>query len=86
MPRGSGSRMAAPRPRATPTLSNGRVYTARRDGDPQRARARTGGGGCSRNAATDTGAQNPGWGFAGRPWSWADLVIVPASSFRLAAY
>jgi len=39
----------------------------------------------SRNAASDTGAKNPGWGFAGSPLVVGDLVIVAASG-RLAAY
>jgi len=39
----------------------------------------------SRNAASDTGAVNPGWGFAGSPLVVGDIVIVAASG-RLAAY
>ena len=39
----------------------------------------------SRNPATDTGTEAPGWGFAGSPLLIGDLVIV-ALSGRLAAY
>src|SRR5204863_178539 len=39
----------------------------------------------SRNAATDTGAKLPGWGFASSPLVVDDLVIVAASG-RLAGY
>ena len=39
----------------------------------------------SRNAANDTGAKIPGWGFASSPLVVGDLVIVAASG-RLAGY
>jgi outer membrane protein assembly factor BamB len=39
----------------------------------------------SRNAATDTSVENPGWGFAGSPLVVNDVVIVSASG-RLVGY
>ncbi len=72
-------------PRATPTLSNGRVYALGATGILNALDASNGAVVWSRNAAVDTGATNPGWGFAGSPRVFNDMVIVAASG-RLAAY
>jgi outer membrane protein assembly factor BamB len=72
-------------PRATPAISAGRVYALGATGILNALDARTGAVIWSRNAATDTGAKLPGWGFAGSPLVLDDLVIV-ATSGRLAAF
>jgi outer membrane protein assembly factor BamB len=72
-------------PRATPTLSNGRLYTFGATGVLNALDAGDGRVVWSRNAATDTGTKLPGWGFAGSPLVVGDVVIAAAAG-RLAAY
>jgi outer membrane protein assembly factor BamB len=74
-----------PGPRATPTLSNGRVYTHGATGIVNALDANTGALLWSRNSSTDTGAALPGWGFTSSPLVIKDQVIVAASG-RLVAY
>jgi outer membrane protein assembly factor BamB len=72
-------------PRATPTLSNGRVYAFGATGILNALDGTSGAVMWSRNASTDTGVEVPGWGFASSPLVVGDEVIVAASG-RLAAY
>jgi outer membrane protein assembly factor BamB len=66
-------------PRATPTLSDGRVFALGATGNLVALDAGDGGVVWSRNAALDVGAKVPIWGFAGSPLVVGDVVIVAAS-------
>jgi outer membrane protein assembly factor BamB len=72
-------------PRATPTLSGGRVYTFGATGIVNALDARNGSLVWSRNAGSDTGVKVPDWGFASSPLVVGDVVIVAASG-ALVAY
>jgi outer membrane protein assembly factor BamB len=72
-------------PRATPTLSRGRVYSFGATGILNALEAGDGRATWSRNVASDTGTKIPGWGFASSPIVIDDIVIVAASG-KLAAY
>ena len=74
-----------PGPRATPTLGDGRVYALGATGILNALDAADGTLVWSRDAATDTGATVPDWGFAGSPLVVGDLVVVAVSG-TLAAY
>jgi outer membrane protein assembly factor BamB len=72
-------------PRATPTLSNARVYTLGGTGILNALDARDGSVVWSRNAASDTRTKVPDWGIASSPLVVGDLVIAAAAG-SLAAY
>jgi outer membrane protein assembly factor BamB len=72
-------------PRGTPALHDGRIYTFGATGIVNSLDAGNGAVIWTRNAASDTGAKLPGWGFSSSPLLVDDLVIVAASG-RLAAY
>jgi outer membrane protein assembly factor BamB len=72
-------------PRATPTLSNGRVYSFGATGVLNVLDAATGAPIWSRNVASDAQKNVPIWGFTSSPVVVDDLVVVAASG-KLAAY
>ena len=72
-------------PRATPTLSDGRVYTFGATGMLNALDAADGTVVWSRNAASDTDAKVPDWGFSISPLVIDDLVIVAVPG-QLVAY
>jgi outer membrane protein assembly factor BamB len=72
-------------PRATPTLSNGRVYTFGATGILNALEAGNGAVVWSRNVASDSDTKVPGWGFASSPLVLEDVVIVAATG-KLVAY
>src|SRR5439155_25457403 len=72
-------------PRATPTLSNGRVYTFGATGILNALDARNGAVVWSRNVSSDARKKVPMWGFASSPLVVGDVVIVAASD-TLVAY
>ncbi len=72
-------------PRATPTLSGGRVYTFGATGILNVLDADDGSKVWSRDVAKEHKLKLPGWGFAGSPLIVGDMVIVAASG-ALAAY
>jgi outer membrane protein assembly factor BamB len=72
-------------PRSTPTLSGGRVYTFGATGILNAIDEADGALVWSRNAASDTDATVPGWGFASSPLVVGDVVIVAVGG-AFAAY
>jgi outer membrane protein assembly factor BamB len=72
-------------PRGTPAYSHGRVYALGATGILNALDARDGAVVWSRNAASDTGTEIPGWGFASSPLVTGDVVVV-ATEGVLAAY
>jgi outer membrane protein assembly factor BamB len=72
-------------PRATPLIHGGRVYTLGAKGTVNALDAQSGALAWSRNAAADTAAELPMWGFSGSPIVTGDTLIVAASG-ALAGY
>lgn len=72
-------------PRATPTLSNGRVYAFGATGILNALDAGNGALVWSRNVAADAEQKVPMWGFSSSPLVIGDLIVVAASG-KLAAY
>jgi outer membrane protein assembly factor BamB len=72
-------------PRGTPTVQAGRVYALGATGILNALDAGSGAVVWTRNAASDTGAKVPGWGFSGSPLVVGDVVVVAVSG-RLAGY
>ncbi|MEM7306559.1 MAG: PQQ-binding-like beta-propeller repeat protein [Planctomycetota bacterium] len=72
-------------PRGTPALGGGRVYALGATGILNALEAADGTPVWSRDAAADTGAELPGWGFSGSPLLVDDLVVVAVAG-ELSAY
>src|SRR5215213_6146052 len=72
-------------PRATPTLSNNRVYTFGATGILNALDANNGSVLWTRNVASETNTKVPFWGFSSSPLVIGDLVIIAASG-QLVAY
>jgi outer membrane protein assembly factor BamB len=72
-------------PRGTPSIAGNRVYAFGATGILNALDAASGTRLWSRNAATDTGVEVPGWGFASSPLPIDDIVVIAVSG-RLAAY
>jgi outer membrane protein assembly factor BamB len=72
-------------PRGTPLIHQGRVYALGATGIVNALDAATGAVVWTRNAAGDTKAKTPMWGFSGSPIVVDDLLIVPTSG-ALSAY
>jgi outer membrane protein assembly factor BamB len=73
-----------PGPRATPAVHNGRVYTHGATGIVNALDASTGTRIWTRNSSSDTGAEQPGWGFTSSPLVVNDIVVVAASGVLVA--
>lgn len=71
-------------PRSTPTLSDGRVYALGATGILNAIDAETGAVVWTRNAASETGAKIPGWGFAGSPLATGGMVVAAVSGHLIA--
>jgi outer membrane protein assembly factor BamB len=76
---------AGPGPRATPAISNGRIYTFGATGILNALAANNGAVKWSRNAASDTETKVPMWGFASSPLVVENIVVVSTDG-RLVAY
>jgi outer membrane protein assembly factor BamB len=72
-------------PRATPTLSNGRVYAFGATGILNALDAGTGAVVWSRDVAADAAKKVPMWGFSSSPLVLGDRVVIAASG-KLVAY
>lgn len=71
-------------PRGTPTFGDGRLFTLGATGVVNVLEAVDGTVVWSRNAADDTTAEVPEWGFSGSPLLVDDLVVVAAAGFLVA--
>ena len=73
-----------PGPRATPAVHDGRVYTHGATGIVNALDASSGTRIWTRNSSSDTGAEQPGWGFTSSPLVVNDVVVVAASGVLVA--